>query len=50
MLLGRAVSAPILGIIGQSVTFNNQSHTVVGVMPANFQFPVGFGYIGKSTE
>jgi putative ABC transport system permease protein len=34
-------------IIGQQVTINNQSHTVVGVMPANFQFPVGFGYMGK---
>lgn len=34
-------------IIGQPVTINNQSHIVVGVMPANFQFPVGFGYMGK---
>ncbi|MFZ0063159.1 MAG: ABC transporter permease [Pyrinomonadaceae bacterium] len=34
-------------IIGQAVTINNQTHTVVGVMPANFQFPVGFGYMGK---
>ena len=34
-------------IIGQPVTINNQSHEVVGVMPANFQFPVGFGYMGK---
>ncbi|HSE36069.1 MAG TPA: ABC transporter permease, partial [Blastocatellia bacterium] len=29
------------------VTLNNQSYTVVGVMPASFQFPVGFGYLGK---
>ena len=28
-------------IIGQAVTINNQTHTVVGVIPANFQFPVG---------
>lgn len=34
-------------IIDQQVTINNQSHTIVGVMPANFQFPVGFGYMGK---
>ena len=34
-------------IIGQSVTINNQPHSVVGVMPTNFQFPVGFGYMGK---
>ncbi len=35
------------GIVGQSLTLNNQSYTVVGVMPASFQFPVGFGYLGK---
>ena len=35
------------GIVGQSLTLNNQSYTVVGVMPADFQFPVGFGYLGK---
>src|SRR5688572_30468439 len=34
-------------IIGKSLTLNNQSHTVVGVMSPNFQFPVGFGYLGK---
>ena len=34
-------------IIGQPVTINNQPHSVVGVMSANFQFPVGFGYMGK---
>jgi putative ABC transport system permease protein len=33
--------------ITEQVTINNQSHTIVGVMPANFQFPVGFGYMGK---
>ena len=34
-------------IIGEPVTLNNQTYTVVGVMPAGFQFPVGFGYLGK---
>lgn len=35
------------GIIGRSLTLNNQSYTVVGVMRPGFQFPVGFGYLGK---
>ena len=35
------------GILGKSLTLNNQNYTVVGVMPASFQFPVGFGYLGK---
>ncbi|MFN2514258.1 MAG: ABC transporter permease, partial [Pyrinomonadaceae bacterium] len=35
------------GIVGKSLTLNNQSHTVIGVMSPNFQFPVGFGYMGK---
>ena len=35
------------GITGQTLTINNQPHTVVGVMPAKFNFPVGFGYLGK---
>ncbi len=34
-------------IIGRSLTLNNQNYTVVGVMSASFQFPVGFGYLGK---
>jgi len=34
-------------IIGKPLTLNNQSYTVVGVMAPNFQFPVGFGYLGK---
>jgi predicted permease len=34
-------------IIGKPLTLNNQSYTVVGVMAPNFQFPVGFGYMGK---
>lgn len=35
------------GIVGRSLTLNNQSYTVVGVMSSGFQFPVGFGYMGK---
>ncbi len=34
-------------IVGRSLTLNNQSYTVVGVMSSSFQFPVGFGYLGK---
>jgi putative ABC transport system permease protein len=34
-------------VIGRSLTLNNQSHTVIGVMPPGVQFPVGFGYMGK---
>jgi putative ABC transport system permease protein len=35
------------GIVGRSLSLDNQSYTVVGVMSADFQFPVGFGYMGK---
>jgi len=35
------------GIVGKSLTLNNQDYTVVGVMSPGFQFPVGFGYLGK---
>jgi putative ABC transport system permease protein len=34
-------------ILGQPVTLNNQTYTVVGIMPPAFQFPVGFSYLGK---
>jgi putative ABC transport system permease protein len=34
-------------IVGRSLTLNNQSYSVVGVMSPGFQFPVGFGYMGK---
>jgi putative ABC transport system permease protein len=34
-------------IVGQTITINDQPHTIVGVMPPNFQFPVGFAYLGK---
>ncbi|HKR59808.1 MAG TPA: ABC transporter permease [Pyrinomonadaceae bacterium] len=34
-------------IIGQTLTLNNQPHTIVGVMAPKFQFPVGFSYLGK---
>ncbi len=30
-----------LNIVGQSITLNRQGFTVVGVMPANFEFPKG---------
>jgi predicted permease len=29
------------GLVGQDVTLNGESHTVVGIMPAAFTFPVG---------
>jgi len=35
------------GIVGKPITLDNESYTVVGVMPSNSQFPVGFGYMGK---
>ncbi len=35
------------GIVGKPLTLDNESYTVVGVMSSNFQFPVGFGYMGK---
>src|SRR6266545_2117421 len=35
------------GIVGKSLTLNDQIYTVIGVMPSSFQFPVGFGYMGK---
>jgi len=51
VILGHALWQSRFGsdsrIIGQSLTLNNQSYTVVGVMPSRFQFPVGFGYMGK---
>jgi predicted permease len=34
-------------LVGKSLTLNNQSYTVVGVMAQGFQFPVGFGYMGQ---
>lgn len=34
-------------IVDRSLTLDNQSYTVVGVMSPGFQFPVGFGYMGK---
>jgi predicted permease len=36
-----------LGIVGRSLTLDNHNYTVVGVMSSSFQFPVGFGYMGK---
>jgi predicted permease len=51
VILGHALWQSRFGsdsaIVGKSLTLNNQSYTVVGVMSSNFQFPVGFGYMGK---
>jgi predicted permease len=51
VILGHALWQKHFGsdsaIVGRSLTLNNQSYTVVGVMSSNFQFPVGFGYLGK---
>jgi len=51
VILGHALWQSRFGsdsaIIGRSLTLDNQKHTVVGVMPSGFQFPVGFGYLGK---
>ena len=34
-------------VVGRHISLNNQSYTIVGVMSPDFQFPVGFGYMGK---
>jgi putative ABC transport system permease protein len=34
-------------VIGQKIIINNQARTIVGIMPPKFQFPVGFGYLGR---
>ena len=51
VILGHALWQSRFGsdsaIVGKSLTLNNQTYTVVGVMFPNFQFPVGFGYLGK---
>jgi putative ABC transport system permease protein len=51
VILGHALWQSRFGsdpeIVGKSLTLNNQSYTVVGVMSSNSQFPVGFGYLGK---
>ncbi|MDQ6651491.1 MAG: ABC transporter permease, partial [Acidobacteriota bacterium] len=51
VILGHALWQSRFGsdpaIIGRSLTLDNQNYTVVGVMPSTFQFPVGFGYLGK---
>jgi putative ABC transport system permease protein len=51
VILGHALWQSRFGsdsaIIGKSLTLNNQSYTVVGVMSPDFQFPVGFGYLGR---
>ena len=51
VILGHALWQSRFGsdpnILGKSLTLDNQSHTVVGVMSARSQFPVGFGYMGK---
>ena len=35
---GSAASTPIPGIVGTSLTLNDEPHTVVGVLPASFDF------------
>ena len=51
VILGHALWRSRFGsdsdIVGKSLTLDNQSYTVVGVMSSRFQFPVGFGYLGK---
>jgi putative ABC transport system permease protein len=51
VILGHALWQSRFGsdsaIIGRSLTLDNQSYTVVGVLSSSFQFPVGFGYLGK---
>ncbi len=51
VILGHALWKSRFGsdsaIIGRSLTLDNQNYTVVGVMSSGFQFPVGFGYLGK---
>ncbi|MEP6706890.1 MAG: ABC transporter permease [Pyrinomonadaceae bacterium] len=51
VILGHALWRSRFGadsaIIGRSLTLDNQGYTVVGVMSSSFQFPVGFGYMGK---
>lgn len=51
VILGHALWQSRFGsdptIVGNSLTLNSQSYTVVGVMSSDFQFPVGFGYLGK---
>ena len=34
-------------IVGRTLTLSNQSYSIVGVMAPGFQFPVGFGYMGR---
>src|SRR5437660_441336 len=51
VILGHALWQSRFGadsaIIGRSLTLDNQSYTVVGVMSSSFPFPVGFGCMGK---
>jgi putative ABC transport system permease protein len=51
VILGHALWKSRFGsdpaIVGKPLTLDNESYTVVGVMPSNFQFPVGFGYMGQ---
>jgi putative ABC transport system permease protein len=35
-------------IVGRAVTLDGKPHTVIGVMPRSFQFPVGFSYNNRT--